>query len=57
MEEKEIDLFIRLSNAFFGKQTYFPQADGSMYSRESAQYMTEDQAVIEFERKLMGAWV
>ena len=52
LEQREWDLFDLLSSAWHGKQYYFKQEDGSVYSRESCQYLTFDQAIDEFAQSL-----
>lgn len=52
LEEREWNLFDLLSSAWHGKQYYFKQEDGSVYSRESCQYLTFDQAIDEFAHSL-----
>lgn len=56
MTEEEERMFIRLSNAYWGKQYYFQNKDGTFYSRYSNKDLTPDEATIEFERELMGNW-
>ena len=55
LEEREWDLFDLLSSAWHGKQYYFKQEDGSVYSRESCEYLTFDQAIDEFAQSLTVA--
>lgn len=52
LEQREWDLFDLLSSAWHGKQYYFKQEDGTVYSRESCQYLTFDQAIDEFAHSL-----
>ena len=42
------DMFVTLSSAWYGKQYYFLQENGWVYSRKSSQYMTVEQAYQEF---------
>lgn len=42
------DMFELITNAYFGKQYYFPQDDGTIYSRYSGTYITKDEAVKQF---------
>ena len=42
------DMFERITNAYFGKQYYFPQDDGTIYSRHSDTYITKEEAVKQF---------
>ena len=54
LERREWELFERLSSAWFGKQCYFKQDDGTVYSRQSCKYLTFDQAIEEFEEMLVS---
>lgn len=45
---REWELFSLLSAVWYGKDAYFRQDDGMVYSRISGEYMTFDQAVDEF---------
>lgn len=47
-ERGQWEMFVLLSSAFWGKQYYFMQDNGLVYSRESGKYMTFDDAVVEF---------
>lgn len=42
----------RLSTAYYGKQYYFEEQDGMIYSRECGEYYDIEFAVEEFEDKL-----
>lgn len=42
------DMFELITNAYFGKQYYFPQEDGTIYSRHSSTYITKEEAVKQF---------
>lgn len=53
--KREWDLFDLLSSAWHGKAYYFKQEDGSVYSRESCEYLTFDQAIDEFAQSLTVA--
>ena len=44
----EWELFTQITSAYYGKQYYFLQDDGLVYSRASNKYMTEDAAITEF---------
>lgn len=44
----EWELFTLITSAYYGKQYYFLQDDGLVYSRASKKYMTEDAAITEF---------
>lgn len=48
-ERGELDTLIRLSNVYNGKQYYFEQDNGMIYSRESDKLMTLEEAIREFE--------
>ena len=41
-----------LSGAWWGKQFYFQQDNGMIYSRESGRYMTLDDAIAEFAKRI-----
>ena len=47
-EKGEWDMFELITSAWNGKQYYFPQDDGSVYSRESGKCMTKAEAYEEF---------
>ena len=42
-----------LAGAWYGKDCYFDEPNGIIYSRLSHQYMTLDDALMEFMRELM----
>lgn len=42
------EMFLLLSTGYWGKQYYFLQDDGRVYSRQSGRYMAFDDAVVEF---------
>ena len=42
------EMFVSISTTYHGKQYYFLQEDGLVYSRESCQYMTREEAINEF---------
>lgn len=44
----EWEMFELITSAYFGKQNYFPEDNGIVYSRESHKYMTKDEAISEF---------
>lgn len=46
------DMFITLSSAWHGKQYYFLQDNGWVYSRKSCQFMTVEQAYEEFAKEI-----
>lgn len=52
LESEKWELFDLLSSAWYGKRTYFKQDDGTVYSRMSGEYLSFDQAVDEFARRL-----
>jgi hypothetical protein len=55
LEAREWDLFSLLSSVWHGKQYYFKQDDGTVYSRQSCKYLTFDQAVDEFANAITVA--
>lgn len=55
LEPREWELFERLSSAWFGKQYYSKQDDGTVYSRMSCKYLTFDQAINEFANAITVA--
>lgn len=46
------DVLDLLSSAWHGKQYYFLQGDGIVYSRDSGKYMSLDDAIAEFAAKI-----
>lgn len=52
MNMREWELFSLLSAVWYGKDAYFRQNNGIVYSRISGEYMTFDQAVDEFVYEL-----
>ena len=44
----EWDMFELITSAYFGKQYYFVEENGLVYSRETHKYMTKDDAIREF---------
>ena len=46
------EMFISITNAYFGKQYYFVQDNGKVYSRQSGEYLTHDEAVNEFLKEI-----
>lgn len=42
------DVFELITSTYFGKQYYFVENDGRIYSRYSQKYMSFDEAMIEF---------
>ncbi len=51
-ERGQWDMFELITSAWYGKQYYFLQEDGSVYSRESGEYMQPDKAYNEFLDKV-----
>lgn len=47
-ERGRFDMLVTISSVEYGKQCYFLQDDGSVYSRRSCKYMTLEDAVEEF---------
>ena len=47
-KEGQWDMFELITNAYFGKQYYFPQDNGTIYSRYSGTYITREEAVKQF---------
>ena len=48
------DMFVGMTNFYYGKQYYFLQDDGTVYSRQSGKYMSVEEAYKEFSRTLEG---
>lgn len=51
-ERGEFDVLDLLSSAWHGKQYYFAQDNGIVYSRDSGRYMSLDSAISEFADRL-----
>ena len=51
-ERGEYDVLALLSSAWHGKQYYFAQDNGLVYSRDSGKYMTLDEAITEFANEI-----
>lgn len=51
-ERGEYELLSLLSSAWYGKQYYFAQGSGIIYSRDSGKYMSLDEAISEFASKI-----
>ena len=49
-------MFEDITSAMYGKQMYFLQYDGIVYSRESCKYMKRDDAYAEFFRWIENGW-
>lgn len=47
-KEREWDLFDLITSVYHGKQYYFRQNDGQVYSRDSEMYLSFGQAIDEF---------
>ena len=47
-EKGEWDMFSLITSVWHGKEYYFLQDDGRVYSRESGKYLTKDEAYDEF---------
>ena len=56
LETRGWELFALLSSAWYGKDCYFKQDDGTVYSRASCQYLSFDQAADEFATALTNAY-
>lgn len=49
IDDASWDLFICITSAYFGKQYYFVQSNGEIYSRKSEKYLkNKDEAIAEF---------
>ena len=46
------DVFDDLTSAYYGKQMYFTQPDGTIYSRLSCGYITFEKALAEFREAI-----
>jgi len=46
------DMFVTLSSAWWGKQYYFLQDNGWVYSRDSCGHITVEQAYAEFVKRI-----
>ena len=55
-ERGKWDMFELITSAEYGKQCYFLQYDGSVYSRRSCQCMTADEAYKEFLDSIEEGW-
>lgn len=53
-EDGEWDMFERISTAYHGKQYYFLQENGKVYSRASGFYLDFEEAVAEFIKEVSG---
>ena len=52
-EQGEWDMFCLITSTYFGKEYYFLQDNGWVYSRESCQFLTVEEAYQEF-LKIIG---
>jgi hypothetical protein len=50
-EQGEWDMFNLITSVEYGKQYYFLEKNGMVYSRESHEYMTREQAYEEFLKR------
>lgn len=46
------EIFELITSIWHGKQYYFMQPTGVVYSRESGEYLTQEQALNEFTRRI-----
>ena len=51
-EQGEWDMFNLITSVYYGKQYYFLESDGRVYSRESHKYMTREEAFQEFFERI-----
>lgn len=51
-DKARYELLDDLSRAFFGKQTYFDEPDGRVFSRIEQDYLSLDMAIAEFRERL-----
>lgn len=52
-KDGEWEMFQLITSAWYGKQTYFKEPNGTVYSRETCRYLKDmDDAVNEFLRKI-----
>lgn len=47
-QQGEWDMFELITSTYYGKQYYFREPNGMVYSRKSHKYMTRTEAVNEF---------
>lgn len=52
-ERGEWEMFSRITSAYYGKEYYFVNKDGTAYSRESHRDMTRQEAFNEFIANLL----
>ena len=53
-EKGRWDMFVLMSCWYYGKQYYFLEDNGAVYSRYSGKTMTVEEAYLEFARVLEG---
>ena len=53
-EDGMFDMLVRISTAYHGKQYYFLQENGKVYSRQSGLYLDFEEAVAEFIKEVCG---
>ena len=49
-----LSMFLDITSALYGKQCYFQQEDGTVYSRLSGTYLSQEEAYREFVEKFGG---
>lgn len=54
LESGKWDMFFEITSAYYGKQMYGLNDDGTVYSRYSCEEMTFEQAVKEFKELISG---
>lgn len=54
LESGKWDMFFEITSAYYGKQMYGLNNDGTVYSRYSCEEMTFEQAVKEFKELISG---
>ena len=51
-KQGEWDMFCLITSAWYGKECYFKQNDGMVYSRFSGTYITVNDAINEFVKEI-----
>ena len=51
-DQGKFDVLNLLSSAWYGKQYYFDQGNGFVYSRETGKYLKLDAAITEFAQEI-----
>lgn len=51
-ERGKWDMFCLISSVWYGKQCYFLEPNGVVYSRETGMHMTRDDAIADFLSKI-----